>query len=103
MKQQTDDEIIDVGEDQVESPRYPKISEIFDAIENSRYIPGTIGGVILDRSGVTGGTHTRLYESLRQGGVVIVDKELNKEYSKVMELYYGKGKKDRVGYIYVKD
>ena len=103
MRDKNETKDIEEQTEDVPALNYPRMSDIFDTIEGSRYVAGSVGGIILDRSGVVGGTHTRLYEALRSGGVVIVDKELGEEYKRVMELYYGKGKRDRVGYIYTKD
>jgi hypothetical protein len=80
-----------------------KISEIFDIIENGRYTPGTVDRVIIDRPGVVGGTHMRLHDAISTGGNVVVLKNYAKEYRKIMEMYYGEGKKDRVGIVYTKN
>lgn len=78
------------------------ISSIYDSVENGYFEPGSIGGVVIDVSGIKGGTLGRLYNALKSGSAVIVDENLKSEYASAMERYYGRGKQSKGKVIYRK-
>lgn len=80
----------------------PPISGAYENIENGRYTPGTVGGIVMDISGIAGGTHTRIYDALQQNGVVFVPEKLHDEYQDVLRRYYGKPRKTSFGFKYTK-
>lgn len=82
-----------VKEQPDESEGSVKLSDAAAAFDGGMVRDGSIGGVVVDVSGVRGGTISRMYRALSPDARVFVEPGLVDEYAKTMERYFGNGKK----------
>jgi len=81
---------------------YVCVSDIYEQIESERFMPGLLNGVVIDVSGIQGGTLTRLHNALKIGGRVVVPKKLYEEYRNVIKVYYGDLEEEDEFYVVTK-